>query len=81
MSERDPSSVSAAHVAMRLLRRANGPPIGLIVVNRSLMLDGTTPRQIFEMLVLESVLLAAVSVVVGGLLGGVIADRFDRRHR
>ncbi|MCI5208566.1 MAG: FtsX-like permease family protein, partial [Candidatus Electrothrix sp. ATG2] len=37
---------------------------------------GTTPRQIFGMLVLESVLLAAVSVVAGGLIGGVIAYYF-----
>lgn len=46
LTERDPSSVAAAHVAMRMLRRANVPPVGLIVVNRSLMLDGSTPRQI-----------------------------------
>ncbi len=37
---------------------------------------GTTPRQIFGMLVLESALLAAVSVVMGGLIGGVIAYYF-----
>ena len=37
---------------------------------------GTTPLQILGMLVLESSLLAAVSVVAGGLLGGAIAYYF-----
>ena len=37
---------------------------------------GTTPKQIFGMLMLESALLAVVSVVLGGLLGGAIAYYF-----
>ncbi len=46
VTERDPSSVASAHVAMRLLRRVDAPPTGIIIVNRSLMLDGVDPRQI-----------------------------------
>jgi ABC-type antimicrobial peptide transport system permease subunit len=37
---------------------------------------GTTPKQILGMLMLESALLAVVSVVLGGLLGGVVAYYF-----
>jgi len=37
---------------------------------------GTTPKQVFGMLVLEGALLAAVSVVIGGLIGGGVAYYF-----
>ncbi|WP_446009471.1 ABC transporter permease [Candidatus Electrothrix sp.] len=38
---------------------------------------GTTPKQILGMLMLESVLLAVVSVVLGGLIGGAVAYYFN----
>lgn len=38
---------------------------------------GTTPKQILAMLLMESILLAAVSVVAGGLIGGAFAYYFN----
>ncbi|THB77597.1 MAG: ABC transporter permease [Desulfobulbaceae bacterium] len=38
---------------------------------------GTTPGQILRMLLLESCLLAGISVVIGGLIGGVLAYYFN----
>ena len=48
ITERDPASLAAAKVALSFLaKRESGPAkVGLVVVNRSLMLDGTSPRQI-----------------------------------
>lgn len=48
VTERDPSSVAAAKVAMGYLTRGDSEPpaIGLVVVNRTLMIDGVPPRQI-----------------------------------
>lgn len=38
---------------------------------------GTTPRQIIEILVLETVILALASVIIGGALGGALAYYFE----
>ncbi len=38
---------------------------------------GTTPRQIFTILLLESCVLALISVIAGGLLGGAFAYYFE----
>ncbi len=47
VSERDPSSVAAAQAAIRHLRESRHlPPFGLVVVNRSLMIDSFSPRQV-----------------------------------
>ncbi len=48
VTERDPSSLAAAKVALRFLglRKGETPPVGLIVVNRALMMDAASPRQI-----------------------------------
>ena len=48
VTERDPSSVAGAGVALRFLatRQGKTPPVGLIVVNRALMIEGATPKRI-----------------------------------
>ncbi|MCW5982102.1 MAG: response regulator [Bryobacteraceae bacterium] len=48
VTERDPSSVAAAKVALGFLRREepSAPETALVVVNRSLMIDGEAPKQI-----------------------------------
>lgn len=48
LTERDPSSIAAAEVVLEYLRQkqTGAPPVGLVVVNRSLLIDGAQPRQI-----------------------------------
>lgn len=48
VTERDPSSLAAAAATLRFFqsRKNKLPPTGLVVVNRSLMIDGTAPRKI-----------------------------------
>ncbi len=60
VTERDPSSVAASGSVLRyFLSRKNGfPPVALVVVNRSLMIDGAVPREIAS--ALEAELLGVV---------------------
>lgn len=47
VTERDPSSVAAAQMAIRHLSGGRHvPPMGLVLVNRSLMIDGYSPSQL-----------------------------------
>jgi len=52
VTERDPSSVASSERALRFLHEHSPgcPPAGLVVVNRSLMIDGFPPKQIASML-------------------------------